>query len=344
MEGGWKEYFVFSRKERFAIFFLLIIIMLLVYMPYVIHPPGDPGESIVWLPIDSVLLDDRKESRKSSHAADPAPGNELWKDSPGNYQGKPIADANAHRYELFFFDPNTASTETLKKLGIKERQVTTIQRYISKGGRFRKAEDLERVYGMSEDEVKRLKPYVRIIPANRPSLKNIDPDMQYQQPLTNTRGASGKGMRTRDYQEKNEPYVTKNVPLEINSASKQDWERLPGIGATLATRIVTFREKLGGFYSVLQVAETYGLPDSTYRKIMSMLTCDTTACRKLAINQVTEEELNVHPYFRGATATALIRYRKEHGDFKEPADMKKIKSIDAQVYSRILPYTTVKHP
>lgn len=344
MDGGWKEYFVFSRKERVAVFFLLVIIILLICIPSIIKPAINPNENIVWLPVDSVL-NMKTEGYNNTGRASLATKQELLQEDPGAYKGKPIADQDAAQYELFYFDPNIASAEALRKLGIKERQVNTIQRYVSKGGRFRKAEDLGKVYGMSEDEVKRLMPFVRIKPANRPSLKNNEPNMPYHQSIIKRISTldSVQGTRTNPGTRMSDQNFRSAANLEINSASKQDWERLPGIGATLATRIITFREKLGGFYSVLQVAETYGLPDSTYRKIMTMLTCDSSSCRKLPINQASVEQLNLHPYFRGATAAALIKYRDEHGEFKDLADLKKIKSINLQVYNRILPYTSL-HP
>src|SRR5260221_14558473 len=64
--------------------------------------------------------------------------------------------------ELFFFDPNTISTEAWKKLGLKDKTIHTIQNYLSKGGHFKKPEDLQRVYGMHANEYERLAPFIRI--------------------------------------------------------------------------------------------------------------------------------------------------------------------------------------
>lgn len=55
--------------------------------------------------------------------------------------------------------------------------------------------------------------------------------------------------------------------LNVNTATVADFERLPGIGPTLAGRIVKFRAKLGRFPSFETLARTYGLPDSTFRRI-----------------------------------------------------------------------------
>ena len=44
--------------------------------------------------------------------------------------------------------------------------------------------------------------------------------------------------------------------VDINTADTTAFISLPGIGSKLAARIVNFRDKLGGFYSIDQVGET----------------------------------------------------------------------------------------
>jgi competence ComEA-like helix-hairpin-helix protein len=76
-------------------------------------------------------------------------------------------------------------------------------------------------------------------------------------------------------------YVPKTFePVDINSADTTPFIALPGIGAKLAQRIIKFRDKLGGFYSIDQVAETFGLPDSTYQKIKPRLIIKNTTVKK----------------------------------------------------------------
>ncbi len=322
MEGQWKEYFVFSRRERVAILLLVMIILALIILPSFIPEENFPVEELSWVKLDSVETGTNNTWQgRRSVAENNSTGYQSNTNFPNysrakNFSNKDNDGKRAYYREeehqvpapvLFYFDPNTATAEEWKKLGIRERQVLTIQRYISKGGKFRKAEDLSKLYGLKEQDVQRLMPYVRIKAVEHSLYKDN------QQP---------KHMQT----------------LEINTASRTEWEKLPGIGATLALRIINFREKLGGFYSVLQVAETFGLPDSTYRKIMGQLICDSTACKKIPINQASEEQLRNHPYLRGNTAVALVNYRKEHGNFESLEDLKKVKVIDDVLYKRIRPY------
>ena len=120
-----------------------------------------------------------------------------------------------------------------------------------------------------------------------------------------------------------------------------DFVSLPGIGEKLGTRIITFRDKLGGFHSVEQVAETYGLPDSTYQKIQTLLLVQETNIKKIPINQCSKDELKMHPYIKWKIANAIVEYRNQHGPFESLEDLKKIILLDHETFLKIQPYLIV---
>lgn len=223
--------------------------------------------------------------------------------------------------ELFYFDPNTLPVEGWKKLGIREKTATTIRNYISKGGRFTKPEDIGKIWGLRPDEVNRLLPYVRIEQKNAD--KNITAENKAYAPLPEKTG------------------YTRTV-VDINTADTSVLIALPGIGSKLAGRIVAFRDKLGGFYKVEQVAETYALPDSTYQKIKGKLVLSNSTVKQLNINTATQEELKLHPYIRYNIANAIVQYRNQHGNFAAVSDLKNILIITAGVYDKMEPYLTIR--
>ncbi len=130
--------------------------------------------------------------------------------------------------------------------------------------------------------------------------------------------------------------------IDINTADTTAFIQLPGIGSKLASRIILFREKLGGFYSTKQIAEVYGLKDSVYRKILPYLKCETGAVKKLHINVAGKDELKQHPYIRWQIAEALIAYREQHGIFDSFSDLGKINLIDSVVLTKMIPYLSLK--
>jgi competence ComEA-like helix-hairpin-helix protein len=133
-------------------------------------------------------------------------------------------------------------------------------------------------------------------------------------------------------------FARKPLPVKINTADSAAWEALPGIGPILAARIVRFREKLGGFHSISQIAETYGLPDSTFNKIQASLRLDSSSLKKLNINEMDEKSLAQHPYIRYKLARLIVQYRSVHGPFSHPTDLLNIPLVDDSIYRKLEKY------
>jgi competence ComEA-like helix-hairpin-helix protein len=117
---------------------------------------------------------------------------------------------------------------------------------------------------------------------------------------------------------------------------------LPNIGTSLPYKIVNYREKLGGFISVQQIKETYGMVDSIYNTILPYLQIKTIELRKININTATDYDLSVHPYIDKSIAKAIVIYRTKYGGYSTVADIKKIVFITNEVFNKIAPYLSVE--
>ncbi len=98
--------------------------------------------------------------------------------------------------------------------------------------------------------------------------------------------------------------------VELNSADTTRLKQLRGIGSGYAKMIVSYREKLGGFYDAKQLLEVYKFPDETYQKIKHQLAVDTTLIRKIKINEATIKELKSHPYISYYQALSIVENRE----------------------------------
>lgn len=98
--------------------------------------------------------------------------------------------------------------------------------------------------------------------------------------------------------------------VELNSADTTRLKMLRGIGSGYAKMIVTYREKLGGFYKAEQLLEVYKFPDETYQKIKHQLSVDTTLIRKIKINEATVKQLKSHPYISYYQALSIVENRE----------------------------------
>jgi competence ComEA-like helix-hairpin-helix protein len=134
-----------------------------------------------------------------------------------------------------------------------------------------------------------------------------------------------------------------NKPLtDINTADTAAFIALPGIGSKLASRLVLFREKLGGFYSINQVAETFGLPDSTYQLIKPLLTINNKyPIKQININTATIDHLKAHPYIKYPLANAIVQYRSQHGQFTQLEQLKNIVLMTPEMYDKIAVYLSL---
>lgn len=222
--------------------------------------------------------------------------------------------------QRFVFDPNTLSGDSLMLLGLPGRTVRTLINYRNKGGRFKKPEDLKKVYGISAAQAEALVPYVDIQrKASETEKRTLEPSPEPKNKAP-------------------EPWeAPEPASIDINTATPEQWQALRGIGPAYARRICGFRDKLGGFAAVEQVAETYGLPDSTFQRIRPRLQAGGPV-RRLPINQLDAAGLKAHPYLSWKHANAIIAYRGQHGAFESVEEVAKIRSIPASVLAKMAPY------
>ena len=219
--------------------------------------------------------------------------------------------------KLMSFDPNIATENDFLSLGIDQKVVKNVLKYREKGGKFFKKDDLKKIYGFSELDFLRLENYIQISGNQDNTNANID-----------------KGKLT--YTSKKE--AQSNIgTIDLNKASTSELLQLQGIGVTFATRIIDQREKLGGFASIEQLKEVWGLPDSTYRTIISHLKISTSVYRKIYINKATFETIS-HPYLTRKQVDVIVRYRLNHGDFKSIDELKMTGVLSTNILDKLKPY------
>lgn len=305
MNNTWKEWFVFTKKERTGILVLVTIILSATCAPWFFSAHFIKPDSVVTMQLQAELLRLREKADAANRRS--AAGED---DRYITHNDPPVGKRPA---ALFEFDPNTLTAEGWKKLGLRERSIQTIRKYISRGGKFRQPADLKKIYGLWEEEAQRLMPYVRI-ESSRPV-----------------------------YEAREYPKYKKPEPgiVDINSADTGALIALPGIGAKLAQRIINFRDKLGGFYAVEQVKETYGLPDSTFQKIQSLLQCSPGRVAKIDINTADAQTMAKHPYIGRNLANAIVKYREQHGPYKSVENLQEIVLVTPEIFKKIVQYLVV---
>ena len=227
---------------------------------------------------------------------------------------------------VFSFDPNTATYDDFLCLGLSEKISANIVKYRKSGGIFRKNEDFARIYGITDSIFSRLSPYIKIAaktpvePKKRAAKKKYTDSTWTEKP------------RKQTYQPKEQPIV------ELNSADSAQLVALRGIGSVLANRIMTYRDMLGGFYSVEQLREVRKLPPETYANLYSQFTIDTSKITRINLNDFKYKQLSSHPYMSVTQLNAIMNYKKLAGKFNSVSDLLKYKLVDSMTYEKISPY------
>ncbi len=285
-----KQYFVFSKTERKGIYVLLVLITLSALLPYVYR---------LVFPPQALAISVQSLSPSSTHLS-----SNTFADTTDVLQTQSTQI-------LAPFNPNTADSVTLSSLGFTAKNVKSILNYRQKGGRFRQATDLYKLYHVDSQLVTQLLPFVQL---------DTFVNSKYP-PKTYT-----------TYQPKT------NAPVEINTADSQAFVKLYGIGPKMASKIVTYRNEVGGFFTINQLTEIWGFDPLLIDELKGKITVDVNQVRYLRINQVTYEELKKHPYLRYKQAAAIVNYRKQHGPFTSAQELKKVLIIPDSTCKKLEPY------
>lgn len=224
---------------------------------------------------------------------------------------------------LFPFNPNTATPAQWQELGLQPWLAQRIERYRSKGGQFRRKEDLQKIYDFPPALYERLEAYIQLPEQSTPVYASRN--------------------RERPFEPATETAITKPVarpalqPFDINTADTTEIKQLKGIGSKLAARIVKFRDALGGFVSEEQYRDIFGL-DSLALMEMHRFAHVKSAVQKINVNTATAEELDRHVYLSAKQAQVIVNYRSQHGPFTSIESLKPIRILDVKTLEKLGPY------
>jgi len=132
----------------------------------------------------------------------------------------------------------------------------------------------------------------------------------------------------KEYKSNYIPFEKKKVNiiiLDINLATKEDLIKVYGIGPALSDRILKLKDLLGGFVSMEQMNDVWGLSPEVIENLNKNFKVSVLPkVKKVDINNASIKELMLFPYFKYALAKAIVTYRSMNGDFNNNADLTKI--------------------
>ena len=225
--------------------------------------------------------------------------------------------------ETFPFDPNTADSSQLIRLGLQSWQVRNIYKYRARGGVYRKKEDFARLYGLTVKDYHRLEPYIRISSDYQPAATLVGGKANGANAANGTNGVYPRKIDS-----------TQHVVL--NTADTTTLRQVPGIGIYFAKEIVRYGQRLGGYVSVDQLDEIADFPQASKKYFV----VQQAHPKKLNVNQLTLQQLRRHPYINYYQARAIKEYCRLHGPLKSLDDLRLSRDFPPEVIQRLAPYVT----
>ena len=290
------KFFYLQKSDRRTIILLLCVIVAAVVVIKVIDDGSTEEAALTQLETDK--QDHRQRQQPRSHAY---------------YQ------TEERKAELFPFDPNSADSTQLLRLGLQPWQVRNIYKFRAAGGVYRQPRDFARLYGLTLKQFRRLEPYIRIKEEDMPAERYF---YKYE-PI--------EERDTMKYPIK----LQAEERIVLNRADTAQLRKVPGIGPYFARKIVEYRERLGGYYRVQQLLEIEDFPETA---VDFFIIPDDTQLRKLNINRLSLNELKRHPYLNFYQARAIVDYRRLHGTIQSLDQLSLLRDFPREAIERLTPY------
>lgn len=287
----------YRRHDIKALAFLLCVVLVLGILFFV--APGDPD---------------------TGHIQAGPSGNDSVASSPS----RPVVYDEEQASDMVYaaFDPNTADSVQLLKLGLFPYQVRAIYRYRSRGGVYRRPEDFARVPGLSVLQYRRLRPYVRISSDYMPAseLAEVKRVLEADTVVRQVNAVRHK--------------ISPGEHVVLNTADTTELMTVPGIGSYYARRIYLYGQRLGGYVSVSQLDEIDELPDEA----KAYFVVENPMPVRLPVNMLTLNQLKRHPYINFYQARDIVTYRRQHGPIKSLQDLELSPEFPPEAIRRLEPY------
>ncbi|MBO5903084.1 MAG: helix-hairpin-helix domain-containing protein [Tidjanibacter sp.] len=306
---------------------------------------------------------------------------------------------------LFAFDPNTATYEEFRTLGLSASTAASVVKYRERGKRFEIPEDFATCYGITDSIYAALKPYItigeefrlkpfassadastsvtttrreRLTPTEKAvaylaTHPVIDPNAltveEWEEIGCSVRQAEAV-VRWRDEREGfrsvAEVEECRYLPLEvfdviaaalvvnlpaplaeessepalidINSVDSATLVTVRGIGARTASDIIAYRERLGGFANVEQLADLAVMTERNYEQIITQIFVDSCKISKIDINFARPESLESHPYMTPKRLRKILKNRQLKGGWSTIEDMILDNTLTVEEAERLSPY------
>lgn len=231
------------------------------------------------------------------------------------------------------FDPNTVSYEELRSMGLSKQVSRGIVKYREAGHTYSIVEDVAVVYAISDSLYAELKPYISIAPEFRLEAKSYN-----NRPTERRRDTLSR--RT-----------FRPQPFDPNKLTAEGFYELGCFSARQAEALVAYRDRIGGFGSLLQFRDCYLIDSALYAQMKDYITISASESKATSYsrgrtfrpqpfdpNTLTAEGFYELGCFTARQAEALVAHRDRIGGFRSELEWRDCYLIDSALWEQTKPY------
>ena len=266
------NYFVFSNSEKKGIF-IFVCVLFLMTLFYMVMPYFFINEKYDFTEFKKELEAKKRISEKRD-------------------------------FQLFNFNPNLISRDSLLLLGLSSKQSFNIVNYRKKVGQFKSEKDFRKIYSIEDSLANVLAPYLTFS-NNRSKQKVASISKNRNDSLFN---------------------------FNPNSVSEYELESL-GLSSGQAKTLINFKQKGGKFYKKEDLKKIYSISDELYNKLEPYISIerDENEISIIELNSATKEQLKKIRGIGEKTAERLIVYRTQLGGYSNLNQLDDVYGLDSTI-------------
>ncbi len=309
-----KSYFFYSKNEKRGLLLLLILLLIMIIYWTSVAKATAIEQTIIDPKVTEMLciIENNKTIAAQQKIYRAKLRQQEYENKYKNKWPKKKAQRQSHKRVTnkpltisTKFDPNVVTDSLLTQLGLPPKAISTWLKFTAKGGTFRSPKDLSKLYNLSSAHYEQVYPFIDI----------PEKEKEKSQPTY----ADNK-------KEKNDHKTKAGIIslIDLNTATADDLLPIYGIGQATSRRIIEYRDNLGGFSDINQVAKIWGIADSTYQQIAQSVIITGETTKTININTADLKTLKNHPLIDYKLAKSIYNYRKQHGRYYEWNDLTKL--------------------
>jgi DNA uptake protein and related DNA-binding proteins len=210
--------------------------------------------------------------------------------------------------KIYPFNPNFITDFKGYKLGMSTVEIDRLLKFREGNKYVNSAEEFQAVTKVSDSLLNAIAPYFKF------------PDW-----------VKNKKSSFASYEKQSFVKNEKIILIDINKATQEDLIKIYGIGHGLSERILKQKEILGGFVSMEQMNDIWGLSPEVIEKLNAQFKIGVIPnVKKIKINDASVKELSQFPYFRYPISKEIVIYRSMNGGISGSEDLIKIKGFPVE--------------